>query len=349
VPNGAKQATLVSVVHAVVRQAVPPMLMEGLASEDPKLRPDRVTEAVGATVGLLTSISVIAGASKVNELVRVPGMLSTLTRTAFVGPVPAATRQNNWVAVDQATVLQDVPATLADEDRSAYPKLRPNKVSDAPPMAGPFGTTSPVGTGASYVNLPCRHPTCEVTDTETNDGAPAGPDDPAGAAHSTDDDVRHWVVWQTRSEPTPAVTELSIGPKFVPPNVSVAPPVNGPLYRLNTSVTTGLLNENTLAYVPKRVEIVTGMSRRPPVPGGDTTTTLVVVVHVAVLIRVPPIVTVGVTSSRPKLLPCIVTDVPPEVGAFLGRKFVDTGASNVKENCWGSVPTMPETVAEAAR
>jgi len=133
--------------------------------------------------------------------------------------------------------------------------------------------------------------------------------------------------------------EMSTTPKFVPPSVSVAPPVNG-LFTTLTIVTTGLLYENAPAYVPTTLAIVTGTSRATPEPGGATTVRDEVVVHVAVTIRVTPMMTVGVTSSDPKLLPCTVRGAPPDVGAFLVRKLVTIGASNVT-NCWALNPAVP--------
>jgi len=118
VPNGAKQVTTVLVDHDVVRHVVPPIALEVLGSDHPKLTPETVTEAVGASVGLLTSVAVSVGASNVNETDKVPGVLSTNTVTVFAGPAPATSRHPAEVSVVHDTVLHAVFAMIAVEDRS---------------------------------------------------------------------------------------------------------------------------------------------------------------------------------------------------------------------------------------
>lgn len=120
--------------------------------------------------------------------------------------------------------------------------------------------------------------------------------------------------------------------------VTVDEPLVGP-FELEMLVGRGVSNVNDADLVPTTAETVTTVTTLDPAPAPDKHWTAVLVYHDVVVHNSPPMVTVGVASSAPKLSPLSVSEFEPDAYA-VPSMAVSTGPSNV------SAPTRVPTTAE---
>jgi hypothetical protein len=108
---------------------------------------------------------VMTGASKVRDCIRVPTEAETVTFSETLGPPPSC------ISVPHRTVVvdnQELEPHACDLRRIVgevllYPKFRPVIVTDEPPEATIFGTSSYETTGASKLKIEPPVPTSEAT------------------------------------------------------------------------------------------------------------------------------------------------------------------------------------------
>jgi hypothetical protein len=129
--------------------------------------------------------------------------------------------------------------------------------------------------------------------------------------------------------PRRADEDCPVIPKFTPDKVTLAPPDPGVLVVPSTD-TTGALYVNTDMRVPTTALTVSVASRPFPLPTELAATNDVYVVHLTVVQTVLPRVTLGVTSSPPKLKPRSVISAAPLLTRLIGVRLDITGASNEK-------------------
>jgi len=176
-PTGTEHVTDVLVDHAVVAQAVLASMAVKLESLRPKFMPTSVMELL-AVGGRLAGIRFVgAGASNVNRRRDVPVTPATVTiRSGDIevdGLREALNTQPRVVAVDHEVVAQPVSPTKALGEKSAMAKLRPEKVTDAPPDRAMLGAALAVATGLSKLKVAEEDPYVLPTLTRTTSPAPA--------------------------------------------------------------------------------------------------------------------------------------------------------------------------------
>ncbi len=270
-------------------------------------------------------------------MAEVPLAVTTVTSTV---PVPAGLVATICVAVS----LVIVAVTLPNFTAVAPAKLAPLTVTAVPPAAGPELGLIPVtfGAGTTYeylsADVVAEVPPAAITVTST---VPV----PAGLVATICVAVSLVIV----AVALPNFTAVAPD-RFVPAIVTDVPPAAGPELGL-IPVTAGAgatyVNWSTdeVAEVPLAVTTVTSTV---PVPTGLVATTCVAVALTIVASLLPK----STTVAPDRLVPLIVTCVPPEVGPDVGLIPVTLGAGgsyvNLSVDDVAEVPLLVTTVTSTA-
>lgn len=112
--------------------------------------------------------------------------------------------------------------------------------------------------------------------------------------------------------------------KFVPERVTAVFPAVGPSVGETDDTAGGDMNVNPPTCVTDPPAVVTTMSAAPAACAGVVTVSDVALLNVTELAAVPPMVTV---DPEVKLVPVMVTDVPPAVGPVEGEVAESEGGA----------------------
>jgi len=285
-----------------------------------------VPPAVGPAVG--TMPDTVGGAIYVNPLVRVPYRVSGLVTTTSTAP--AAWAGVVAVIVVGLTTFTLVPAVPSKVTVAPATNPVPEMVTGVPPAVGPLAGTMPdtVG-GAMYVNSSANVPDCVsglVTTTATSPAAWAGV-------------VTVIVVGSTTFTPVPAVppkVTVAPGTNPVPVMVTTVPPAVDPLSgEISVTVGGSTYVYEVVAVPPGAVTVTTTV----PEPAGAVILIVVAVVPLMVAVLLP-----NVTVEPARLVPVMLTRVPPAAGPDAGEMPVMVGAAAVTVIPVDNV--CPSTVAE---
>jgi len=287
----------------------------------------------GAADGELTKTRVIVGESKEKIASDVPTWAPTIAFTVNPAsdplspgrPAPLGLQMTEDMDVHTA-VAHDVSPMMTVGVDPKIPKFAPMTVRVLAPVSGIFDANELSTTGESKLNFTPAVPTVFDSATLTDLSPPI----PAMLEHTMLVMLSHTEVPQVSLPTITVIARREETPKFVPTNVTSAPPTTSALSGAMFEMT-GASKLKTFNIVPINGFTSTVACKFAPAPLKGTNERAVFDIHVGnngyptsdTLAYADP-------SNTPKFVPKRVMGEPTEVGMLVFRPSVTTGASYVK-------------------
>mmetsp|Transcript_2551 Transcript_2551/g.7545 ORF Transcript_2551/g.7545 Transcript_2551/m.7545 type:complete len:663 (-) Transcript_2551:1220-3208(-) len=332
-PSGTTHSTSSSDTSRVDVQARPPTYAVGCILPAPRYAPRMTTLSppyVGPDAG---STARTMGGSYRYTPVREVVMSRTLTTTsAGPGSADGTTHVSSSSLFSSTCAHSWRPTVTVGTACSSpgRPRCEPVMLMRMPPYAGPRTGSRCITSGPWYVYTahtasPGLHVGERWSPTRIVTTAAPSLSTAAGTSHSTLDSDSHLVLthgWP----PTMASTATSaLRPKYLPCNVTLVPPYEGPLAGL-TCCTSGVSYRNSAlcsaTFVPSSVAVT---RTSPAELGGAVHSTSPSATHSTSAHGEEPNMTLGSLSFVPRLWPTTDTRKPPYVGPLTGLTLRTTG------------------------